>query len=144
MSNLGIRWEIDGVGAAFITRGDANGRYCITFEREVASLEQIENIEWSNPVIRRLTDYEGELGLPGGYGFELVNICYCHGTRTFVAEIKIGRQYLGDVSGYQAQVEDLAHTAAEQSAVIQEQTTKMAAMVSDMESAYEEGVESNG
>ena len=39
MSQLGIRWKIDSVPAAFITRSAVNGRYCITFEREDLGLE---------------------------------------------------------------------------------------------------------
>ena len=73
MSKLGKRWEIDGVPAAFITRSAVNGHYCITFEREEARLEQLENIQWATPSIVRLTDHEGELGLPEGYGFEITD-----------------------------------------------------------------------
>ena len=64
MSKLGKRWEFDGVPAAFVTRSAVNGHYCITFEREEASLEQIEQINWSRPAIRRLTDRQDELAKP--------------------------------------------------------------------------------
>ena len=37
-------------------------------------MEQIEQINWSVPAIRRLTDQEDELGLPEDYGFELTDI----------------------------------------------------------------------
>ena len=50
MSKLGIRWEIDGVPAAFIARSAINGRYRVTFERSEATLEQIEQINWSAPL----------------------------------------------------------------------------------------------
>lgn len=140
MSKLGTRWEIDGIPAAFVTRSAVNGHYCITFERENASLEQIEQIPWSSPTLRRLTEREEEPGLPEGYGFELTDIRYQHSGRYFVAEVRTARQYLGDVTGYQAEIAELNKKLAEQQAAAEAQ----AATISDMEAAYEEGVESNG
>lgn len=140
MSKLGTRWEIDSIPAAFVTRSAVNGHYCITFERENASLEQIEQIPWSSPTLRRLTEREEEPGLPEGYGFELTDIRYQHSGRYFVAEVRTARQYLGDVTGYQAEIAELNKKLAEQQAAAEAQ----AATISDMEAAYEEGVESNG
>ena len=144
MSKLGKRWEIDGVPAAFITRSAVNGHYCITFEREEASLEQLENIQWATPSIVRLTDHEGELGLPEGYGFEITDIRYQHSGRYFVVEVRTAQQYLGDVTGYQAQIDDLTQTIRQQQTALDSQTAETAAMICSMEAAYEEGVESNG
>lgn len=144
MSKLGKRWEIDGVPAAFITRSAVNGHYCITFEREEARLEQLENIQWATPSIVRLTDHEGELGLPEGYGFEITDIRYQHSGRYFVVEVRTAQQYLGDVTGYQAQIDDLTQTIRQQQTALDSQTAETAAMISSMEAAYEEGVESNG
>ena len=144
MSKLGKRWEFDGVPAAFVTRSAVNGHYCITFEREEASLEQIEQINWSRPAIRRLTDRQDELGLPEGYGFELTDVRYQHAGRYFVAEVRTASQYLGDVSAYQAQIAELNGKMAEQQAALEAQSAQADAAVSSMEAAYEEGVESNG
>ena len=144
MSKLGKRWEIDGVPAAFITRSAVNGHYCITFEREEASLEQLENIQWATPSIVRLTDHEGELGLREGYGFEITDIRYQHSGRYFVVEVRTAQQYLGDVTGYQAQIDDLTQTIRQQQTALDSQTAETAAMISSMKAAYEEGVESNG
>lgn len=144
MSKLGTRWELDGIPAAFVTRSAVNGHYCITFEREEASLEQIEQINWSHPAIRRLTDREDELGLPEGYGFELTDIRYQHSGRYFVAEVRTASQYLGDISGYEAQIAELSRQLAEQQAALEAKTAQVDAAVSSMEAAYEEGVESNG
>jgi hypothetical protein len=137
MSKLGIRWEIDGIPAAFITRGSANGRYCVTFERSEASLDQIEQINWSNPALNRMTDSPNELALPFGYGFDLVDLRYQHSTQLFVAELQVAQQYMGDVSDYQLQIQQLTEAAEQQSAL-------MAGMATDMETAYKEGVESHG
>lgn len=137
MSKLGIRWEIDGVPAAFITRGSANGRYCVTFERSEVNLEQIEQINWCSPTVKRMTESSGELGLPFGYGFDLMDLRYQHSTQLFVAELQVAQQYMGDVSDYQVQIQHLAET-------IDQQSAQMTTMVTDMEAAYEEGVESHG
>ena len=137
MSKLGIRWEIDGVPAAFVTRGSANGRYCVTFERSEASLDQIEQINWSNPAMNRMTESSSELALPFGYGFDLVDLRYQHSTQLFVAELQVSQQYMGDVSDYQVQIQQMTET-------IDQQSAQMTTMVTDMETAYEEGVESHG
>ena len=137
MSKLGIRWEIDGVPAAFVTRGSANGRYCVTFERSEASLDQIEQINWSNPALNRMTESSSELALPFGYGFDLVDLRYQHSTQLFVAELQVAQQYMGDVSDYQVQIQQMTET-------IDQQSAQMTTMVTDMETAYEEGVESHG
>ena len=144
MSKLGTRGDFDGVPAAFVTRSAVNGHYCITFEREEASLEQIEQVNWSHPTVQRLADREDELGLPEGYGFELTDIRYQHSGRYFVAEVRTASQYLGDVSGYEAQIAELNAKLAERQAALEAQTAQADAAVSSMEAAYEEGVESNG
>ena len=144
MSKLGTRWEFDGVPAAFVTRSAVNGHYCMTCEREEASLEQIEQVNWSHPTVQRLADREDELGLPEGYGFELTDIRYQHSGRYFVAEVRTASQYLGDVSGYEAQIAELNAKLAERQAALEAQTAQADAAVSSMEAAYEEGVESNG
>ena len=115
MSQLGKRWEIDGVAAAYITRGSVNGSYVVTFERAEASLEDIESIHWAKPAVKCLA--EGELfGLPEGYGFELADIRYEHKSGIYRAEVRTARQYLGDVSVYEEQVEALNKAVKEQSA----------------------------
>ena len=144
MSKLGIRWDIDSVPAAFITRGAVNGRYCVTFERTEATLEQIEQINWATPTLTRITESEDEMGLPVGYGFELTDLRYQHAGRIFVAELQIAQQYMGDVTAYQEEIQILNNTIQDHKAMVEQQANQMVAMVSDMEQAYKEGVESNG
>lgn len=104
MSQLGKRWEIDGVAAAYIT--GCGGSYVITFERTEASLEDIEGICWEKPEVKCLA--EGELsGLPEGCGFELADIRYEHKNGIYHAEVRVAKQYLGDVSAYEAQMAQL-------------------------------------
>jgi serine/threonine protein kinase HipA of HipAB toxin-antitoxin module len=144
MSKLGIRWEIDGIPAAFVTRGSDNGCYRVTFERSEANLEQIEQINWSNPAVKRVTESSGELGLPFGYGFDLMDLRYQHSNQLFVAELKVAQQYMGDVSDYQVQIQQLTETINQQMVTANQQAAQMANMVADMEAAYERGVESHG
>lgn len=82
-------------------------------------MEQIEQINWSVPAIRRLTDQEDELGLPEDYGFELTDIRYQHSGRCFVAEVRTVSQYPGNVSGYEAQIAELSSQLAEQQAALE-------------------------
>lgn len=137
MGFFGKDWKIDGVTAAFITRGSANGQYRLLFERENATLEQIEAINWAKPTIEKLTDRDCEQGLPEGYGFEVADITYANSTRSYTVTVKTARQYLGDVTEYQAQVAELRGQVAEAQ-------TQSAAKEAALAAAYEEGVESNG
>ena len=151
MSFFGKYWKIDGVTASLITRSGQNGRYQVLFERENASLEQIEGINWDRPSIEKLTDRECELGLPEGYGFEVVNITYASSTRSYTVTVQTAQQYLGDVTEYQAQVAELQAQVTDlagQVAEAQSQTAAAgqaaAAQETELAEAYEEGVESNG
>lgn len=120
----------------------------MVFEREFASLEEIEDIDWIRPEMATLS---GPAVLPEGFGFEVVRITYDSGTRAYTVELKTAEQFLGDVSGYQAQVAELR----EQAASAQARAEKLAGQVSEalqdaeerdaaLAAAYEEGVESNG
>lgn len=143
-SKLGKRWRIDGIDAAFVMRGRANGHYKITFEKSVSTLDQIESINWAAPSIQKLSGSDGELSLPEGYGFELVDITYSHASQIFVVEVNTAKQYLGDVTGYQSEIETLSATVKEQAAAIEEKEAAASQLTVDMQTAYEEGVESNG
>ena len=84
------------------------------------------------------------MGLPVGYGFELTDLRYQHAGRIFVAELQIAQQYMGDVTAYQEEIQILNNTIQDHKAMVEQQANQMVAMVSDMEQAYKEGVESNG
>lgn len=127
MSVLGVRWKIDGVPAAYITPGVGNGRYRVVFERQAgAELEQIEGIHWERPEIELLAAGK-EYGLPEGYGFEVVTITYDSHSRTYTVELKTASQYLGDVTGYQAQIAEL-----------EENLTAATAQLAELEAAYDD------
>ena len=154
MSLYGNQLKICGVPCAMVLRGASNGHYQAVFERERASLEEIEAINWARPVI------EGECLLPAGYGFTVTDISYSSNTRSYTVSLKVAEQYLGDVAGFQTQVDELTADVASQAATIQEQEQTIqaqaeaiqaleaagtAAQVEEkLEAAYQEGVENNG
>ena len=108
MSLYGEKFKIGGLSCGLVLRGSANGEYRVVFEREYASLEQIEALEWDPPIL------EGECILPEGYGFMVKDIQYSAATRSYHVVLQVGTQYLGDVTGYQAQVTQLQGTITEQ------------------------------
>ncbi len=160
--------QISGVPCGLVTRGVSNGRYLAVFEREFASLEDIEAIPWDKPSIA------GECILPAGYGFTVADIHYRANTRSYIVELQVAQQYLGDVAGYEAQVTELESQVSQQQAAIQEQAGTIQAQAAaleekdatiqsqqetiealeesgtakqvedKLEAAYQEGVESNG
>lgn len=154
MSLYGIEAHICEVPCAMVMRGSANGHYQAVFERERASLEEIEAINWAQPIIK------GDTLLPVGYGFTAEDITYSSNTRSYTVSLKVAEQFLGDVAGFQAQVDELTADVASQIATIQEQEQTIqaqaetiqaleaagtAAQVEEkLEVAYQEGVESNG
>lgn len=168
MSLFGTQVTICGVPCAMVLRGAANGQYQAVFERERAGLEEIEAIHWSRPVL------EGDSLLPAGYGFAVEHISYSSVNRCYTVSLKVAKQYLGDVTGFQAQVEELTAGVADrenrlqaQAAAIQERDETIQAQAETIQSqgeaiqaleaagtaaqveerlkaAYEEGVERNG
>lgn len=105
MSFYGKDITIDGVVCGILTRGAANGEYVAVFEREHASLEQIEGINWACPAVRCKRACDAIL--PDGYGFELRSITYDSSVRAYTVTIRTAFQYLGDVTGYQSQIDAL-------------------------------------
>ena len=144
MSHYGKHWSIDGVIAGPITRLAHSGRYTVLFEREFASIEQIEAINWAAPTAAHIGQHEGEQGLPEGYGFTVADIRYHHAARAYQAELQVASQYLGDVAGYQDQIAQLEAAAAEQTAALQSLQAASDTLAAEMVRAYAEGVESNG
>lgn len=76
-------------------------------------MEQIEGINWAQPELTGNFD-----PLPAGYGFEVVGITYSSSDQTYRVRLRVLQQYLGDVTGYQAQVAELEGTVAEQTETI--------------------------
>lgn len=154
MSFFTKSWKFDGVQAAFVMRGSQNGRYLVKFEREFASLEDIEGINWTKPAIEHTNPQcPDEFGLPVGYGFTVAGITYDSRTKSYTVELQVADQFLGDVTPYQEQIAQLESEAAEKDATIAEKEAAIKALEAagtaetvkaDLQAAYTEGVESNG
>ena len=154
MSFFTKSWKFDGVQAAFVMRGSQNGRYLVKFEREFASLEDIEGINWAKPTIEHTNPQcPDEFGLPAGYGFTVAGITYDSKTKSYTVELQVADQFLGDVTPYQEQIAQLESEAAEKDAAIAEKEAAIKALEAggtaeavkaDLQAAYTEGVESNG
>lgn len=118
-----------------VFRPGPGGDYHVVFEREFAGIEQIEAIDWTRP------EWGGDVSqIPAGYGFEVSAIDYDHRLQTYTVRLRVQSQYLGDVTGYQAEIrrleEDLETAQAETEAARQELQTNAA----ELETAYTEGV----
>ena len=133
---------IDGVVCGTLMRGVASGEYLAVFEREHASLEQIEAINWERPEVKCRRD--ADKLLPAGCGFQVRKISYDSGVRAFTVTVQVKEQYLGDVSGYQAQIETLADQADAARAEADSVRQQMLDRETDLAAAYEEGVEKIG
>lgn len=112
MSLYGTKVQIGGVPCGLVLRGAVNGQYQAVFEREYAALEDIEAIDWDQPVV------EGESILPSGYGFTVEDISYNSATRCYTVTLRTARQYLGDVTEYQEQVAELTERMTRREAEI--------------------------
>ena len=154
MSFFTKSWKFDGVQAAFVMRGSQNGRYLVKFEREFASLEDIEGIDWTKPAIEHTNPQcPDEFGLPAGDGFTVAGITYDSRTKSYTVELQVADQFLGDVTPYPEQIAQLESEAAEKDATIAEKEAAIKALEAagtaetvkaDLQAAYTEGVESNG
>ena len=81
-------------------------------------------------------------------------IDYSYSLETWTVHLRTAKQFLGDVAGYQAQVEELEGRVSEREKTIQEQAEAIrelesrpdsgAELETALEKAYMEGVESNG
>lgn len=131
MSMYSTNIKIEGVPCGVVMRGPKNGEYLAVFEREFASLEDIEAIPWKRPEI------QGECVLPSGYGFEAKEITYNSALRTYTVRLEVGNQYLGDVTGYVAQVSDLEGQMAEKDATIAQQAAEIQAQQETIQNQQE-------
>ena len=142
MSKFGETWRIDGVTAAYIAAGPANGQYQVVFERSSAELTDIEGINWESPIVEPLrADCPALTGLPQGYGFTVTDITYDHSSRSYTVTVQVAKQYLGDVSAYTAQVSELEQQLSdltEQMADAQAQAEQAQAQVIEAQAQMEQ------
>lgn len=132
MSLYSKKAAVDGLPIGMVLRGAVNGCYVIVFERDSATLEQIEAVNWASPTIT------GDTILPKEYGYEVEGITYSSSDSSYQVTVRVARQYLGDVTAYQEQIADLQ---AENSALTQtsedrqEQITELESQLAEADEA---------
>lgn len=136
MGYYGKTWLIDGIVASVIETGQAlgAGEYRVWFERENATLEQIEGINWAKPTVEYIGPHGSEPGLPEGYGFKITNVRYDYNGKTYIVTVKTAQQYLGDVSQYQNKITELEAAAVES----KEKLAAATAQLEELEAAYDD------
>lgn len=100
------KWTIDGLPVGFIKRVGTK-YYEVRFEREFASIEDIEKINWDAPNIQKLGSEE--CPLPQGK-FAKTNLTYNDTRKSYSQIVELRAESFGDVSAY---VEKLEHASAE-------------------------------
>ena len=101
--------------------GKPNGTYLAVFEREMAELARIEQIDWSRPAV------VGESPLPAGYGFRSGT----SGTPTLPAATRCFSRQRSSIWGcgrLPGPVGELEETLQEKQALLQEQESMIAAL----------------
>ena len=112
----GKKWTIDSVPTGLVRRSGTK-EYTVHFERECASIDDIEAINWEQPEIAAL---ESEAcPLPQG-GFDVLGITYDYAKRSYVVTLQLKAEHYGDVSAYAAELAEKTATIAEQEQTIEE------------------------
>ena len=106
--------------------------HVVIFEREFASIEQIEGINWAQPALG------GECTLPAGYGFDVVRVDYRANTRSYEVTVRAKQQYWGDVTGYRAEIGKLQEQLAEKDAQINDLNSVTASQKADLQAKEEQ------
>lgn len=132
MSYYGIGGTVNGLPFGLALRGVVNGTYRMIFEREYASLEEIEKIDWKTP------DIQGECILPKGYGFQVEAITYNSDQRAYTVHLQVDGQYLGDVTGYQAQVAELKNNLQKTNEALTDANSQLAEADEQIMALYEQ------
>lgn len=131
---------IDGVPARYVWRSTYNdGRYTVKFGHDV-TLANLEAINWKNPaVVVPEPKSQHKTYLPVGVGFKLEELTYSSHPKEWTAEICITDRYLGDVTGYQAEIDTLETESAAKDAQIAELQEDSAAKDAQIEALQEDG-----
>lgn len=130
MSLYSTDTKINGM-PGMVMRGMQNGAYVIVIERENATLEQIEAIDWSKPNI------EGKTILPKGYSYKLESIAYSSCDHSYRVIVHVARQYLGDVTEYQERIDNLRQEKTD----LSEQNATKQAKINNLEQQLAEADE---
>ena len=139
-SYYGVKYKINGhrVGNVFALSSE----YHVTFERCYSenTLESVEAIDWKNVTVEQIRTDCPACPLPEGYAFTVKAIQYDMNTQSIKVIIKADKQYWGDVTPYQVQIESLTATVAEKNAQLTESEENLAvanAQLAELEATYD-------
>lgn len=139
-SYYGVKYKINGhrVGNVFALSSE----YHVTFERCYSenTLESVEAIDWKNVTVEQIRTDCPACPLPEGYAFTVKTIQYDMNTQSIKVIIKADKQYWGDVTPYQVQIESLTATVAEKNTQLTESEENLAvanAQLAELEATYD-------
>lgn len=139
-SYYGVKYKINGhrVGNVFALSSE----YHVTFERCYSenTLESVETIDWKNVTVEQVRTDCPACPLPEGYSFTVKAIQYDMNTQSIKAILKTDKQYWGDVTPYQAQIESLTAAVAEKNTQLTESEENLAAanaQLAELEATYD-------
>ena len=139
-SYYGVKYKINGhrVGNVFALSSE----YHVTFERCYSenTLESVEAIDWKNVTVEQIRTDCPACPLPEGYAFTVKAIQYDMNTQSIKVIIKADKQYWGDVTPYQVQIESLTATVAEKNTQLTESEENLAvanAQLAEQEATYD-------
>ena len=139
-SYYGVKYRINGhrVGNVFALSSE----YHVTFERCYSenTLESVEAIDWKNVTVEQIRTDCPACPLPDGYAFTVKAIQYDMNTQSIKVIIKADKQYWGDVTPYQAQIESLNATVAQKDTQLTESEENLAAanaQLAELEATYD-------
>lgn len=139
-SYYGVKYRINGhrVGNVFALSSE----YHVTFERCYSenTLESVEAIDWKNVTVEQVRTDCPACPLPDGYAFTVKAIQYDMNTQSIKVILKTDKQYWGDVTPYQAQIESLNATVAEKDTQLTESEENLAAanaQLAELEATYD-------
>ena len=146
--HYGVSYKINGHRIGHILR--LGKEYHLVFERcyEENTLEEIEKIDWEHVTVEQLRENYPAIGLPEGYTFVVKDLTYIKAYDSFEITLEADKQYWGDVTPYQAQVEELtasiegktAELAAKDEQLAKKEKALAAAngLLADLEATYDE------
>ncbi len=139
-SYYGVKYKINGhrVGNVFALSSE----YHVTFERCYSenTLESVEAIDWKNVTVEQIRTDCPACPLPEGYAFTVKAIQYDMNTQSIKVIIKADKQYWGDVTPYQAQIESLNAAVAQKDTQLTESEENLAAanaQLAELEATYD-------
>lgn len=139
-SYYGVKYKINGhrVGNVFALSSE----YHVTFERCYSenTLESVEAIDWKNVTVEQIRTDCPACPLPEGHAFTVKAIQYDMNTQSIKVIIKADKQYWGDVTPYQAQIESLNAAVAQKDTQLTESEENLAAanaQLAELEATYD-------